>query len=228
MNPRLVAQHTISSRADSAALALLRDCSLVRLTIHVWPRPYPPRPSPGGPSTTEPTALLRRGHPIKVVVADEARFVEHPVRRAPSQRVNAPRPAPIRAPTNQPWAKLNGGTGLDFGDQAVTKQSTATSLKTLNEPAYSVRRRPLPPAAPAGRSRRPLPPAVATLTRPLPVHRSKARGTSRPEAPARRTQQSDHAAARRGRGGPIVDTRQTDDGSRGVSSVPPRHGPGGV
>ena len=32
MNPRLVAQHTISSRADSAALALLRDCSLVRLT----------------------------------------------------------------------------------------------------------------------------------------------------------------------------------------------------
>src|ERR1700753_3302475 len=32
LNPRLVAQHTISSRADSAALALLRDCSLVRLT----------------------------------------------------------------------------------------------------------------------------------------------------------------------------------------------------
>ena len=32
MNPRLVAQHTISSRADSDALALLRDCSLVRLT----------------------------------------------------------------------------------------------------------------------------------------------------------------------------------------------------
>ena len=32
MNPRLVAQHTISSRADSAALALLRACSPVRLT----------------------------------------------------------------------------------------------------------------------------------------------------------------------------------------------------
>ena len=72
LNPRLVAQHTISSRADSAALALLRDCSLVRLTIHVWPRPCPPRPSPGGPSNTEPSALLQRGHPIKVVVADEA------------------------------------------------------------------------------------------------------------------------------------------------------------
>ena len=33
LNPRLVAQHTISSRADSAALALLRDCSQVRLTV---------------------------------------------------------------------------------------------------------------------------------------------------------------------------------------------------
>ena len=32
LNPRLVAQHTISSRADSAALALLRACSPVRLT----------------------------------------------------------------------------------------------------------------------------------------------------------------------------------------------------
>ena len=37
MNPRLVAQHTISSRADSAALALLRDCSLVRLTVATPP-----------------------------------------------------------------------------------------------------------------------------------------------------------------------------------------------
>ena len=47
MNPRLVAQHTISSRADSAALALLRDCSLVRLTAApgtdgpTWSRPWP-------------------------------------------------------------------------------------------------------------------------------------------------------------------------------------------
>jgi hypothetical protein len=31
LNPRLVAQHTISNRADSAALALLPECSLVRL-----------------------------------------------------------------------------------------------------------------------------------------------------------------------------------------------------
>ena len=37
LNPRLVAQHTISSRADSAALALLRDCSLVRLTVATPP-----------------------------------------------------------------------------------------------------------------------------------------------------------------------------------------------
>jgi len=37
LNPRLVAQHTISSRADSAALALLRDCSLVRLTVPPGP-----------------------------------------------------------------------------------------------------------------------------------------------------------------------------------------------
>src|ERR1700753_3974797 len=37
LNPRLVAQHTISSRADSAALALLRDCSLVRLTAPPYP-----------------------------------------------------------------------------------------------------------------------------------------------------------------------------------------------
>jgi len=31
LNPRLVAQHTISNRADSAALALLPECSPVRL-----------------------------------------------------------------------------------------------------------------------------------------------------------------------------------------------------
>ena len=37
LNPRLVAQHTISSRADSAALALLRDCSQVRLTAATGP-----------------------------------------------------------------------------------------------------------------------------------------------------------------------------------------------
>ena len=38
LNPRLVAQHTISSRADSAALALLRDCSQVRLTAATDPQ----------------------------------------------------------------------------------------------------------------------------------------------------------------------------------------------
>jgi hypothetical protein len=31
LNPRLLSQHTISNRADSAALARLRDCSLVKL-----------------------------------------------------------------------------------------------------------------------------------------------------------------------------------------------------
>jgi hypothetical protein len=38
LNPRLVAQHTISNRADSAALALLPECSLVRLAETPRPR----------------------------------------------------------------------------------------------------------------------------------------------------------------------------------------------
>ncbi len=69
LNPRLVAQHTISSRADSAALALLRGCSLVRLTIRVW---LPFRPSSGrfwanaldtGPSISRNAAPSSRGGP---------------------------------------------------------------------------------------------------------------------------------------------------------------------
>jgi hypothetical protein len=52
LNPRLVAQHTISSRADSAALALLRNCSLVRLTGAV---------APAGPPAAPDRTWLRQG-----------------------------------------------------------------------------------------------------------------------------------------------------------------------
>ena len=39
LNPRLLSQHTISNRADSAALARLRDCSPVRLAEAVAVEP---------------------------------------------------------------------------------------------------------------------------------------------------------------------------------------------
>ena len=121
LNPRLVAQHTISSRADSAALALLRDCSQVRLTV-------PPRPdcSTGDPAlardfptmsrTAAPFDSLTRTSRFRVVRLARTR-------RSPG-RAWSPARRGARSPPRQFPGRPRRGTSLRSGGAGDGRDAT--------------------------------------------------------------------------------------------------------